>query len=224
MFGQSCTQFESNEVASIRLVAKRYGQTGGGNLKTGTYLCTLDAKKSIVTCTQIAQTGAVHQSFWGVFADAVEDWSQNVLKLANQTSENKQEIAEKLSKLRGNLRTGPYNDATWLSQIRNAVNYRQDYGCWYPYRIEKPNHKKLRQQLKLWATDPLRIDQSVSSESDLIGFNNTCLFIISPCRAMLTELSERCPGKSFANYSPLAFLNLARSRANSVHALAELGT
>ena len=210
---------DREHIHSLVTVAKKYGQISSSTkMSAGNYACSVDTSKSKLTCRLNSLGGGGHQAIWDIFANEVKRWSEEILSVSTETSENKQEVAGKLSKLEQNVRL----NGSWLTYIRNEVNYRQSFGCWYPYKCELPKFSKIAGKTNLWLADPMSIDLAVRSENDLQAFQNTCLFIVGLCRAMMLELADRCPGKSFSTYRPVAFLNLARSRAVKSPSLAVL--
>jgi hypothetical protein len=214
MFGISCTQIEPPHIQNIDVVARKYGQTDPGRVRAGNYTCAIDTNKSKLSCELNSQAGGIHQAFWATFAAALKLWGEKVLSLANVTTVEKQGTSARLSELEAAIRFGAYTNGTWLSQVRNSVNYKHEFGCWFPYRLSQPKPSRLRERSTGWLTSPMRIDLNIESEQDLHGFQNTCLCVVALCREMVLELANRCPGQSFVTNGGMALMRLAKIKMN----------
>jgi hypothetical protein len=209
MSGTSCTQIDSLRSQSIGQTARKFGQLAAPFPDVGNYTLVLDQNTSRLHCTLNSQQGGAHQALWRVFANALARWSQDVLLVQNELTVNKQAVSAKLTELSDKLSFGGNANATWLTQVRNSINYRHAFGCWYPYRYDRGKSVNHHEKLDTWLKDPMLIDLSVTAEDDLRGFQNVCLMIVALCRSMTRELANRCPKKSFVTQGALAFLNLA---------------
>lgn len=209
MFGVSVTQLDWQHTITIHSIANKYGQTSSIKPHEGTYTCQFEPPKAHLDCHLLAQKGGVHQVFWSVFANEVNKWSNDVLLINTETSLNKQAVSARLLALVDNLRGGGSSTASWLSQVRNSVNYRHELGCWFPHKYERPSYSRLHDHVRLWLNDPLSIDLTVLTDQDLKGFQNTCSCIVAIARELTEELAERSRGKSFTSYRPIKLLNFA---------------
>ena len=134
------------------------------------------------------------------------------------TLANRQLASTKLSELAANLCFASSPKGSWLSAIRNAVNYQQRFATWFPYADQRTYYGQLSERLTEWKQDPEGIDLVSHDGKDLRRFQSTCNFIIALCHATIFDMKARCSaGDSFHTYRSLAFLNLlhkppARSR------------
>ena len=120
-----------------------------------------------------------------------------------------QQVSVKLTELCGLLSQNQVNNGSWLSFIRNEVNYRHQLGTWYPYRYSSNINTKLFNNCEEWKQDPMTIDLRRQGGLELCSFQNACNFLISLCRELVCDMSERCStGKSFHHFGSIAFLNL----------------
>ena len=120
-----------------------------------------------------------------------------------------QEVAVKIEELCNNLCTGQSSNGSWLSFVRNEVNYRHIWGAWYPYRDYKPYYNQLFDDSNLWLSDPMLIELQIPRGKELQRFQRTCHFIIALCRVLVEDMEMRCSkGKSFHQFGSKAFLNL----------------
>ncbi|MEP6960660.1 MAG: hypothetical protein ABI995_01180, partial [Acidobacteriota bacterium] len=124
-----------------------------------------------------------------------------------------QQVSIKLAELVDNLRFEASPKGNWLSTVRNRVNYRHDFGAWYPYRGQHPTGAVDDRLVLNWLHDPMSINLTSHNEGELRRFQETCSFIIATCRVLAEDMSERCStGRSFHTYGWIAMSRLAQQR------------
>lgn len=113
-----------------------------------------------------------------------------------------------LEELRAILRI--HGASSWLSQIRNDVQYRHQHGVWFPATLRKPAQDRLGRLVDLWKGDPMRISLHPKQDAPLGPFVCAAIFIVAFCHAMLTRIGERSSagGHSFVHLGPLAYLKM----------------
>ena len=106
---------------------------------------------------------------------------------------------------------------SWLSAIRNDLQYRQHYGVWFPAKIKARERDRLSRSARAWNGDPMNIDLTVGARSTLSEFTAACSFIIALCHSLLARIAETSSAgkQSFVNYGPMAILHDARARNTS---------
>jgi hypothetical protein len=214
ILGLSVSRFDGNQVNSVNKIANVFGAILQPATK-GHYRCTFDSSKKELSCTKInLGSGGVHEAFWSVFNARLRQLSTDVLILKIGTIANNQVASAKLSELSENLCGDPATGGSWLSFMRNEVNYSHRWGTWYPYEGYQATHgDRLYDGHFIWVEDPLRIDLASYAGRDLLRFQQTCNFLVALCRALVIDMSRRCStGNSFHTYGPLAILNLVRQR------------
>ncbi|MEQ1933570.1 MAG: hypothetical protein ABL962_06795 [Fimbriimonadaceae bacterium] len=103
-------------------------------------------------------------------------------------------------------RKGGYS---WLSGIRNDLQYRLQHQAWYPERLKPQSRSALARAAGQWTRDPMSLDIA-NQRGGLHGdFALTCAFIIALCREVLGQIGARSSEgrRSFARTGPIAFLN-----------------
>ncbi len=219
MFGISCSQIGFQEAKAVSKIASLYGNANNLTVSSGFYACQYDSQKKFLSCNKInIGAGGVHESFWSVFCQRVRSLSDEILISSSNSSES-QLVSVKLAELCSNLSYGHCTDGSWLSFIRNEVNYRHRFGCWFPYRDYSQANESLLGIRKIWRGDPMTMNLRYPKGKELEQFKMTCAFIISLCRLLIIEMAKRCPeGKSFHLFGALSVLNHLKQKHTMVSA------
>lgn len=205
MLGIACSQIDTPQARSIYKIAALFGETNGQKVSNGLYICKFDANTNKLICNKTgSKDGGAHESFWVEFSSIIRDMSSQVLSLKGDAVDL-QQVSLKLDELYNNLTYSHCNNGSWLSYVRNKINYKHHLGCWYPYKGFISNYDLLFNQKNAWNADPITIQ--LKAGDDLLRFLSTCNFIVSLCRVLVMDMANRCSmGKSFHEYGALAFL------------------
>jgi hypothetical protein len=90
--------------------------------------------------------------------------------------------------------------ASWLSAVRNEIQYRHDRGVWTPAGVNKGGREVLARLARQWTRDPMDIDLELPPGAELGRFVAACAFLVALCRVILGRISDRSAAgaKSFA--------------------------
>jgi hypothetical protein len=133
----TCTNFDADVCAAINENASLYGQ-GGATAKEkvnpGVHFCTFRSGKvpELLAQSMDGVKGGVHIQFWVgflKFLDAIE----KEIATGPLISDDKRAARKELIELREVLTRTNRPNGSWLSEVRNAVNYRFEKGVWFPY-------------------------------------------------------------------------------------------
>lgn len=217
MLGLSFATIESAQAGSLNKIAKIYG-SWRENVAPGNFQCTYDPIDREILWRQVnANQGGVHERFWGFFKAKIDDLSQKILKSKAATTMDAQQVSAKLCELSSNLCFDSAAKGNWLSIVRNQINYKHQFGAWYPYAVQAPKGSVDERLVLNWRTDPMSIDLASHGDQYLRRFQETCSFIIGSCRILAIDMAERCPkGKSFHSYGWLAITRFAAQRGGPV--------
>lgn len=80
----------------------------------------------------IKGAGGVHIQFWIAFGKYLDELRIGI-QAGGRLSHEKIRALNELSELRAGLSHANAKNGSWLSEFRNAVNYRFEYGAWHPY-------------------------------------------------------------------------------------------
>jgi hypothetical protein len=212
MLGRPVVNLEHSQARSVNKIAKVFGMWTE-DVSPGYFRCGFAGSDHEVEWHRVdSSSGGVHERFWTCFADVIRHLSNDLLKSKIGIAADNQQVSVKLDELTGNLRYESPK-GTWLSTVRNRVNYRHDFGAWYPYRVQRPSGSVEERLVNAWLLDPLSINLASHNDRDLRRFQATCSFIIATCRVLAADMAERCSsGRSFHSYGWLAISRLSQPR------------
>jgi hypothetical protein len=215
VLGTSCLPLDALQIRSISKISKLFGQEPSGPIGGGLYRITFTPSIKQIQGSQLKSMKAgPHEGFWGVFSDAIKRISTEMLDLSTLTATTAQSASGKLSELLSNLNFNNSGRGSWLSTVRNAVNYDQRWATWYPYSERRPYYDELLRHRKDWLKDPLDIDLILHDDKDLRRFQATCNFIMALSRNTIEDMAQRCSrGTSFHEFGSLAFRRLFQRTA-----------
>ncbi len=207
LLGESCSYFAPSHVRRISEVAASVGGALPFRLSAGFFHCVLDPSSSAISCRQSrGLVGGAHEAFWGVFGTKINELAEAVLRGPLEPRES-QEVYAQLDALRQIMHPG--NGHSWLSFVRNEVQYRNQYGVWFPPEHKAAQRGALARLASGWMADPMRFNLS-QHPSDLHAFVNGCAFIIAVCRVLVVRVFERSSAgartRPFVEYGPISLL------------------
>jgi hypothetical protein len=214
MLGKGVVNLDYPQARSVNKIAKIFG-TWTEDVGPGYFSFELGRSGGIVDWFRVDSAGGVHEQFWIYFAKVIDQLSNDLLTTNRGISADNQQVSVKLTELCANLRFDSSSKGTWLSGVRNRVNYRHDFGAWYPYRGQRNVGSVEERLVSGWLTDPLSINLASHNDQDLRRFQATCSFIIAVCRELAADMATRCSsGRSFHSYGWLAISRLAQQRSH----------
>ena len=215
MLGVSYTRFEGNHTASIYKVADLFLSSPAmviPRLNSGQYRCEVDYANNIVRCELLTSnaSGGYHEVFWTSFVKLLKQLSNNLLSATTGTPEANLRASEALDALTNILETSG-EPGSWLSKVRNAINYQQALGCWFPYSDPKEKVGHTFARAEKWQLDLDKFNLSGNGD-ELEQFHSASLYLIALCREIALDMSERAPrGKSFHSVGILALLRMSEA-------------
>jgi hypothetical protein len=202
LLGESCSFFDGRHISRIDAVGQAIGKTPGFRIDAGLYRCVIDTSVTKLTCTRI--TGGTHESFWGVFGERIKVTTENVLRGPLVPSDAQAVFAQLDAFVRLIRRHGSYS---WLSTLRNDLQYRHLYKVWFPSGVAKRDRETLCRLTSQWKLDPMSVNLDAVRFGVLGEFVVACAFVVALCRILLSRIAERAPQKrSFLHYGPMEFL------------------
>jgi hypothetical protein len=208
LLGLSLSQLDAPVISKVKNVANLYGFLNGINVENGYYLLNFSNPDLALRCKKINvnQDGGSHVALWKIFGNKMRELSLDML--ANNTDVGIQDICRKLDELVANLDYVGAPNHSWLSKMRNELNYKHYYGVWHPYTLPKDQLEKIKREHNLWRNDVLQIELRNYTGKELLRFSSTCLFIIGLANKLCEDMSKRCSnGKSFLSSGYLQIIN-----------------
>lgn len=186
--GRSCSYLETPHIAQIRRLAIALGMPPPFQINAGLYACTLNAAQTGFYFAQArGRVGGAHEAFWELFQEFLSEATEDVLRnrIAPADARN---VFLKLEGLRRILARG--RGASWLSAVRNEIQYRHARGVWAPPTINRTNRGVLFRIADQWLRDPMDIELDMPAGAELGAFVTASTFILGLCRVILGRLAE----------------------------------
>jgi hypothetical protein len=206
IFGEACSFFERQHASRLTEIGKALGREWSFNVDSGLYRCALAERATALKCIKTRGAAGIHEAFWAVFGLHIQRLSEATLS-GTLVATDAQAVFAQLTALIDIVRrrTG----YSWLSGVRNDLQYRQQYGVWFPARLKQNEKQTLSRLIADWQRDPMAIDLDMRRLGLLGEFVGSCVFIVALCHAMLVRIAERSTvgAQSFVRLGPISFLN-----------------
>lgn len=205
--GEGCSFFYRIHTDRIALIADANGIVPPFRIDAGLYHCVLESGASVATFTRAASTsGGSHEAFWLVFGNKMKVLAEAILRGPLPRADAQAVFAQLDQMLQILGRKGNYS---WLTGVRNDLQYRLQHQVWYPERLRPQFRRDLARVAGQWTRDPMLIDMANPKWGLHGDFAQTCAFIIALCREIFGQIGARSSEgrRSFAYTGPLAFLN-----------------
>ena len=204
LLGESCSYFEARHIDRVSKLGLAQG-SGVPPFQVGAGLFHCVVEGAALAATRVrAGAGGTHEHFWDVFAKFLDRTGRRILQ-GPLSQADSQAVCSQLDKIRNIMQRG--SEFSWLSLIRNDLQYKHKYGVWFPERINKKEHNLLIKCCMSWQNDPMTIVLDAPSPKNINTFAAACSFIISLCYSLLVKIGLGSSSKNFANYGPIAFMN-----------------
>jgi hypothetical protein len=209
MLGRAVIQVDVPAASAVDAVANLFGMAASGSFSEGMYVLHADAAAKTVTLKKWRAKGGSHVCLWVQLVAQLREVITALLASRHATSVATA-VATKLTEIEQVLTDrGSTVRGSWLSTIRNRVNYHQDFGVWYPYHGRAQYCASLVAKTKMWRLEPEAISIWPGQDRDLQRFLEVCVFLVALCRTMSVDMTARCPaGKSFHHYTTAPLLQL----------------
>lgn len=165
----------------LRLEAKQarriteYSSLFGASLvvTTGTYKFSLvennDGTKDLLLW-KLADAGGAHDQFWKEFNTFLDDLSQDVSvkKEIDATI-----VIGEINDIQKILKASNSPFGTWLTSVRNQINYQHKYGVWFPNISLSKDEVKCSGYFKVPKNSVVKLDKNPRTEP-LVAFSACC--------------------------------------------------
>jgi hypothetical protein len=185
-----CT--EINEQAALYGVG---GTTDKNKFAPGVYYVQFDQASTPRVTLRLTNTkGGVHAQFWSGFRDFLAVLSQSLASASASSAERAladKELAALVSELQ---RAGSANGA-WLSEMRNAVNYRFEHGTWFPYDGALTDHPALIEAFRHALRGGTSITDLATGVPEILRATRCCAFLLTWLRDSLNVMGTVARGR-----------------------------
>lgn len=202
LFGRSVSQLDASVASNVGQVASSYlGGTHG--VGSGLYSVAFDGTMHYV---HNGGAGGSHELLWKTFLQLLSSLHERLLLTGPATTEV-QAVASYLSEVAVRLKTKGANGGNWLSSIRNDINYRQQYGVWYPYDVSTSTAEGVGRRLKGWLRERPDWTSSPTRNTELNCAVDLASSMLSFLFWLLKDLASRTAApRHFVNGATLALL------------------
>lgn len=196
-----------------RMINKWVGLRGGsGTLGAGNYIVEIDRdlRSHQLTVSQIRSSGGTHQALWKVFKQKL---STLIGRAVGDGMIGASDHVARWSELEAILSHTRSADGGWLSNFRNAVNYRFEHNAWYP--AANPSTLANPVNVRALQNSSVRLDFDIEGNS-AAAFTAACTFLVAVAVDLAKHLSG--PRDADAKGFQLRFKSLlATSEANHAY-------
>jgi hypothetical protein len=186
MFGRSVSNMDTNYADAIRRVAVGSGLGEVVKINDNSmYVFHFDPPNNVVTGLPL--TKGSHEETWRQFERLLSDLQSLVLTGPGLISD-KQEVFNFLNSIRDILNADE-SRANWLSKVRNNLNYRQDYGAWFPHGSGK-HWTDVDALFRSFLADPIAT-KAAGELKPIVRFTKGCALIVSLFCEVLRDVAQR---------------------------------
>jgi hypothetical protein len=203
IWGRSPSYMRTTDLLNLRRMLTAYGIVSPFSLKTGQFLVQVSGPSFRVQITSDDGGGGTHEMLWREFMGAFNDLKVAV-GASSFRSTDKVEVIQSIDRAISLISHGGSNKS-WLSQMRNDINYRHIAGLWYPY-----SGRRKTTDLEKYVNDGCHgsVDFSKflkSTGDDLALFQGACMFVIAFARRVVSDFAKVSGSSSFLSYGQRQF-------------------
>jgi hypothetical protein len=168
--GFFCVNFDQQMCAAANEQALAYdvgGSSPSNQLLAASYFCVFDKANAVMTCRSMARVGGgVHAQFWHAFGQFLGVLKADLPAMTILPLQRQAALIE-ISNLVDSLNRNNCQNSTWMSECRNAVNYRFEHGAWFPYKGSVGSKAAVVSQLKSSLTGAAGLPKPADRLDDL---------------------------------------------------------
>jgi len=208
--GKSVTMISSQTASRLNAVGGQYLGVSPG-VTSGLHLVNIDSRNgSRVQISKIGSTnGGSHEEMWKLFLQLVVELEGQLILTQGQSQDALIAVGI-LTELRKQLCRRGKNNGAWLSSVRNDLNYRQEHGVWYPFKVSDKVAAALFSRMQRWIPGGADGFEIGKVSDDLGCFVDSCNVMTRLLTAALSDLSGRAARarSSFVDRKPFKLLRL----------------
>lgn len=192
MFAISIPKIDSPQSKQLNKVIASSGWMGGPILVSDDlYRVTIDSSNKNFILSKLATKGH-HEGAWKEFSSLLQKLENSILTNQNTgTTADRQDASMLLNQIRNILQSERCtNNSNWLSQIRNNLNYRHEYGAWYPHDKSNKFRNIFHENSSCWKKDPSEILVH-REDHDMLKFSKGCTLIMSLLHTLIVDMENR---------------------------------
>lgn len=196
--GHACTNLSAADATNINEQASLYGvggNTDSTKFAAGQYLVQfLPSKTPTVSLRLSTAKGGVHIQFWSGFLQFLTTLIVDI-NAGSAIAADKKAAIDELNALMAELQRSGSQQGSWLSEMRNGVNYRFEHGMWFPYDVSTTDWKSMQKSMRSGLDGETNILNMSSSLSDVQRAVRTCSFLLRWLQLSMQTIQEVSGGK-----------------------------
>lgn len=207
-FGYTCSQLERGHIDILNAYGASVGITETLKSEGGFFVGHYNKQNRIFEIKKMKNT---HEDTWHWLTTCLKKISNEALQVSGITAE-KQALSAHIGDLVFNLQDGgKLLKGSYLSQFRNAVNYRHEFNSWHPYGKKSIQAEKIMAIIAEWKGEKKTSSHSWKESKEVLKFFNTCIDIIILNRVLMDLIINNSATKNnFYARWPNKLLNLTR--------------
>jgi hypothetical protein len=187
-FGYMCSHLERGHVQLLNDYSEAVGLPSNIKIESGYFCGHHTSGDRLLTLKKM--NSSTHEETWFWLVKCLEDISRKVLSVKGVTSKIQSFSAEidgivLMLKDGGRLSKGNY-----LSQFRNAINYRQEHCAWHPYGKNSIKVEKILALTKNWKKIDIPTTSKWKESAEAYNFFYASVAIVNLCHALIDLISK----------------------------------
>lgn len=208
--GKSVTMISQQTATLLNSVGGQYLGVSPG-VVSGLHLVEMDSTNGHRALIRKigSNNGGSHEEMWKLFLQLLIELEDQLI-LTQGRSQDALDAVDILTELRKQLCRRGKNNGAWLSSVRNELNYRQEHGVWYPYKVTDKAATALFSRMQRWVPNAADGYEIGKVKDDLGCFVDSCNVLTRLLTAALCDLSGRAvrARSSFVDRKPFKLLRL----------------
>lgn len=182
--GVSCSQVDNEQATKVTKYANTIYEIEG-RMQAGFYSATFSPGSSDIVMVKFSES---HKDTWKCFKSALAVLRERVLAGNGLTAE-KLRISSLIEDLLSAISLDGATGGNWLSVYRNAVNYRQAYEAWYPYKKTSLEYSDISKFTDGWRSD-FNCSAALQEDDRRVKFFGACAVILFLMRQLALDLKD----------------------------------
>lgn len=203
LWGRFPTYFRTSDLLKLRETCASYSISPPFKLQTGQFLLKADIAQSQLTISSDNGGGGTHEAVWREFNKALTELLAQVKKAPYLTVDKDMIICD-IASIQS-VSSKASSNTSWLSFMRNEIQYRQGEGVWYPYK-NKDKTALLQSKIIEICEGSLDLKDILKQSGDeLSNFKLSCFSIILFVRGVVEDMIDVGGPKSFLKHGQRKF-------------------
>jgi hypothetical protein len=195
--GYACTNLSALDCAEINQNALLCGVGGiddKSKLAPGVFYSTTSRNPTDVwNLSAVSSKGGVHIQFWTGFLKFLLDL-EGFIKLSSSPKSDRDAAVVELRMLIDGLKHSSTSSGAWLSEVRNAMNYRLEFGAWFPYVDADTDGNALKKIFSSAIDGSVALPQTGQTLPAPVRASRISAFMLSWLRISLLTLASASSG------------------------------